>query len=44
MKKQILTVIAFIIMFLAIFIYGMNRIDKINSGEMTLVEQSQMDR
>ena len=44
MKKEIIGIIIFILIFSLIAIYGCNRIEKINSGEMTLVNQNQMDR
>lgn len=42
--KKILGVTLFIVIFSIIMIYGMNRIEKINNGEMTLVNQNEMDR
>ena len=44
MKKQILVTMLFVITILSILFLGMNRIEKINNGEMTLVNQNQMDR
>ena len=44
MKKGIIGMLLFIVVFSAIIVYGTNRIEKINNGEMTLVNQNQMDR
>lgn len=42
MKKEMLGLIIFIIIMIAMFIYGMNRFDKINNGEMVQVSESYM--
>lgn len=44
MKKETIGVIVFIIIMSVILIYGINRIEKINNGEMQLVNQNEMDR
>ena len=44
MKKTIIGMIVFIIIMSVILVCGINRIDKINNGEMTLVNQNEMDR
>ncbi len=44
MKKETIGVIIFIIIMSVILIYGINRIEKINNGEMTIVNQNEMDR
>lgn len=44
MKKEIIGFLVFILVFSTIVVYGSNRIEKINNGEMTLVNQNQMDR
>ena len=42
--KKVIGIIAFLLIFTVMIIYGSNRIEKINNGEMTLVNQNQMDR
>lgn len=42
--KKVLGVLIFVIIFSMIMVYGMNRIEKINNGEMVLVNQNEMDR
>lgn len=44
MKKEVLGFVIFIILFSIIMIYGLNRFEKIENNEMTLVNQNQMDR
>ena len=44
MKKTLIGTIVFIIIMSVILVYGINRIDKINNGEMQLVNQNEMDR
>ena len=44
MKKEIIATVLFIIAMIAIMVVGVQRIDKINNGEMELVSQSEMDR
>jgi len=44
MKKEILWIILLVIAFITLIIYGSYRTEKINNGEMTLVNQNQMDR
>ena len=44
MKKELVEVVVFIIIMVSIILVGINRIDRINNGDMTLVNQNQMDR
>ena len=44
MKKELVGVVIFIILMVSIILVGINRIDRINNGDMTLVNQNQMDR
>ena len=44
MKKTIIGMIVFIIIMSVILVCGINRIDKINNGEMTVASQNEMDR
>ena len=44
MKKNILEAIIFIVIMIVLCVYGINRFEKIESGQMTLVNQNQMDR
>lgn len=44
MKKGIIGAIIFLLVFSLIIVCGSNRIEKINNGEMTLVNQNQIDR
>lgn len=44
MKKELVGVVVFIILMLSIILVGINRFDRINNGDMTLVNQNQMDR
>lgn len=44
MKKELVGVVVFIIIMVSIILVGINRIDRINNGDMTLVNQNQMDR
>lgn len=43
-RKELIGVVVFAIVMVAILLIGANRIEKIENGEMTLVSQSQMDR
>lgn len=43
-RKELIGVVVFVIVMVAILLIGANRIEKIENGEMTLVSQSQMDR
>ena len=43
-KKEIIEVMIIAIIFIAILLVGSNRIEKIENGEMVLVNQNQMDR
>lgn len=42
MKKEIIITVVFIILFILIAMYGIDRIDKINNGEMVQVSESYM--
>ena len=44
MKKDLVMLIVFIIIFILLFIYGANRFNNINNGNMEVVSQSEMDR
>ena len=44
MKKELIGAIAFIIIMALMIAYGLDRIEKINNGEMIVVSESQMDR
>lgn len=44
MKKEIIAIILFLVIMLAIFFIGRARFNAIESGELTLVNQSEMDR
>lgn len=44
MKKEIIAIILFLVIMLAIFFIGRARFEAIESGQMTLVEQSLVDR
>lgn len=44
MKKEIIAIILFLVIMLAIFFIGRERFNAIESGQMTLVNQSYMDR
>lgn len=44
MKKEIITFVLLLAFVIGIFAIYSNRIEKINNGEMTLVNQNQMDR
>lgn len=43
-RKELIGVVVFAVLMVAILLIGANRIEKIENGEMTLVSQSQMDR
>jgi hypothetical protein len=42
--KLIIMAVAFITLFTGLFIWGIERTEQINNGEMTVVSQSYMDR
>ncbi len=44
MKKETIGVIIFIIIMATMFIFWLDRMEKINNGEMTIVSQNEMDR
>lgn len=44
MKKDLVMLIVFIIIFILLFIYGANRFNNINNGNMKVVSQSEIDR
>lgn len=44
MKKEIIAIILFLVIMLAIFFIGRSRFEAIESGQMTLVSESQVDR
>lgn len=43
-RKELIGVVVFAVLMVAILLIGANRIEKIENGEMTWVSQSQMDR
>lgn len=43
-NKEVMGVVLFGILIIAILMFGMNRIEKINNGDMTLVSQNEIDR
>ena len=43
-KKEIMGVLIFTAIFMAIIFAGINRFEKVENGEMVLVNQNQMDR
>lgn len=42
--KNTLMIIAFIAVFTSLLVFGLDRIEKINNGEITQVSESYMDR
>lgn len=42
MKKEVIGIALFIIILSTIFVYGFDRMNKINNGEMIQVSESQM--
>ena len=44
MKKEIIAIIIFLVIMLAIFFIGRARFEAIERGQLTLVNQSEMDR
>lgn len=44
MKKEIIGVILFLVIMLAIYFIGQQRINAINDGRMTVVSESERDR
>ena len=43
-RKEIVGVLLFVIVMVGLFQYGVKRIEKIENGNMVLVNQNQMDR
>ena len=44
MKKEIFGLIVFVVVIIAMFVYCVDRFDKINNGEMIVVSENEMDR
>ena len=44
MKKEVIGTIVFVLIIVSIVVYGFNRLEKINNGEMIVVNENQMNR
>ena len=44
MKKEVVGIIAFVIIVVILGIYGLDRFEKIHDGKMIVVNENQMDR